>query len=494
MIIKTSNLLVCLFLCVFVAQARYIQVPADYKKIGDALANADAGDTIKVSKGVYDENITLIMGVVLLGDNPQTTIIDGGRRGPTVMGTPGAEIGYFTIRNGIEGVLCENATPYIHHNWIIDNHASGIAAFISLPSIKNNVIYGNRWSGILAWGTKSLSSKIEHNVVIKNGYSGITLKGPADVRIENNILIDNHYYGIYADPAAGQSKVQFNDIVDNYYSYNKFIKIDRTNIQTDPKFINPSLSSPNLFISTRSPLVRRGKGKTNIGLVERDVVVQENGDTDGDGLLDSDDTCPDLAEDMDDFEDEDGCPDTDNDKDGVLDVNDQCLNEQEDKDGYEDEDGCPETDNDGDGIADANDRCPNMAEIVNEFKDTDGCPDKIPSEPAQTFILDGINFKTGSAEITDDSEAGLMGVFDQLEEFPKTRFKIIGHTDNRGSKKKNKRLSKDRANSVKKWLVKMGISRRRIKSYGAGESKPIASNKTAAGREKNRRIEFVRTR
>jgi len=306
--------------------------------------------------------------------------------------------------------------------------------------------------------------------------------------------MENHFYGVYSDPAAGQSKVQFNNIIDNYYSYNKFIKIDRTNISTDPKFINPSLSSPNMFISSRSPLVRRGKGKTNIGLIERDVVVHEDGDTDGDGLLDSQDGCPELAEDIDDFEDEDGCPDTDNDKDGVLDENDQCINEREDKDGYEDDDGCPESDNDGDGINDEQDRCPNMAEIVSGFKDEDGCPDKIPTKPEKVFVLDGINFKTGSAIITDDSESALMGVFDQMEKFPETKFRITGHTDSRGSQNKNKALSKDRATSVKKWLVDMGIKRDRLKAFGAGESKPIASNKTAAGREKNRRIEFERTK
>ena len=136
------------------AAAKVINVPGDYPKIADALGNADAGDTILVRRGVYNENITLIMGVVLKGEDPVTTIIDGGRRGPTVMGTSGAEISHFTIRNGIEGVLCENAAPYIHHCYIIDNKATGIGAFISLPHVRNNVVYGNRWSGILAWGDR----------------------------------------------------------------------------------------------------------------------------------------------------------------------------------------------------------------------------------------------------------------------------------------------------------------------------------------------------
>ena len=212
------------------AVAKVINVPGDYSKIADALGNADAGDTILVRHGVYNENITLVMGVVLKGEDPLTTIIDGGRRGPTVMGTSGAEISHFTIRNGMEGILCENAAPYIHHCYVIDNRATGIAAFISLPHVRNNVVYGNRWSGILAWGAKSLDAYVEQNVVLRNGYSGLTLKGPSNIVARNNIFMENHYYGVYADPAAGQTKIEYNDIYKNYYPFNRFIKVNRTNV------------------------------------------------------------------------------------------------------------------------------------------------------------------------------------------------------------------------------------------------------------------------
>ena len=121
------------------AMAKNINVPGDYDKIADALGNADAGDTILVKRGTYNENITLIMGVVLKGEDPLTTIIDGGRRGPTVMGTSGAEMSHFTVRNGLEGILCENAAPYIHHCYVIDNHCTGIGAFISLPWLRNSM-------------------------------------------------------------------------------------------------------------------------------------------------------------------------------------------------------------------------------------------------------------------------------------------------------------------------------------------------------------------
>jgi outer membrane protein OmpA-like peptidoglycan-associated protein len=127
-------------------------------------------------------------------------------------------------------------------------------------------------------------------------------------------------------------------------------------------------------------------------------------DKDGDGILDKDDQCPEVAEDKDGFEDMDGCPDLDNDKDGILDVDDSCPDEPgiaelkgcpakdtdgdglmdhvdqcpekpEDKDGFQDEDGCPDEDNDKDGILDVADKCPMDAEDKDQFEDEDGCPD-----------------------------------------------------------------------------------------------------------------------
>jgi hypothetical protein len=98
-------------------------------------------------------------------------------------------------------------------------------------------------------------------------------------------------------------------------------------------------------------------------------------DTDGDEIFDHADQCPEIPEDLDEFEDEDGCPDDDNDQDGVQDFIDLCPNEAEDLDGWDDADGCPETDVDGDGIDDPGDRCPDEREDADGFQDADGCPD-----------------------------------------------------------------------------------------------------------------------
>jgi outer membrane protein OmpA-like peptidoglycan-associated protein len=101
----------------------------------------------------------------------------------------------------------------------------------------------------------------------------------------------------------------------------------------------------------------------------------QNRDADEDGVFDRDDGCDDAAEDMDEFDDEDGCPDPDNDEDEILDGNDECPDEAEDMDSFQDEDGCPDLDNDGDEIADEDDECPAEAEDRDEHEDDDGCPD-----------------------------------------------------------------------------------------------------------------------
>ncbi|MDP2363888.1 MAG: hypothetical protein Q8M94_08980, partial [Ignavibacteria bacterium] len=118
-----------------------------------------------------------------------------------------------------------------------------------------------------------------------------------------------------------------------------------------------------------------GKDSYLFGLVGLSFALSGNFDSDGDGIKNNVDLCPDAKEDFDGFEDEDGCPDPDNDKDGILDSQDKCPDQPEDKDGFEDWDGCPDFDNDADGILDVNDKCPDEAEDIDGFQDEDGCPD-----------------------------------------------------------------------------------------------------------------------
>jgi outer membrane protein OmpA-like peptidoglycan-associated protein len=118
-------------------------------------------------------------------------------------------------------------------------------------------------------------------------------------------------------------------------------------------------------------------------------------DQDGDGVLGARDRCPREAEDRDEFQDADGCPDPDNDADGVPDVADKAPLVPEDRDGFQDDDGMPDPDNDGDDIADAQDRCPLEKETLNAFDDADGCPDDIPDPDG-----DGLR---GSADTCPDA-------------------------------------------------------------------------------------------
>jgi outer membrane protein OmpA-like peptidoglycan-associated protein len=228
---------------------------------------------------------------------------------------------------------------------------------------------------------------------------------------------------------------------------------------------------------------------------DKDGFQDEDGcpdpDNDRDGIPDLRDRCPDVAEDKDGFQDEDGCPDPDNDADGIPDAKDKCPNEAEDKDGFQDEDGCPDLDNDNDGIPDNKDKCPNEPETRNNYQDDDGCPDEVPPEVKKfTGVIEGIFYKTGSAEILPGSYVVLDRAVKVLQEFPAVNLEISGHTDNRGTATYNRNLSQRRADAVRTYFLARGISPARLISIGYGMSRPIAGNQTAAGRARNRRTEF----
>ncbi|MCF7794206.1 MAG: OmpA family protein [Candidatus Cloacimonetes bacterium] len=287
-------------------------------------------------------------------------------------------------------------------------------------------------------------------------------------------------------------------------------------------------------------------------------------DDDGDGIGNRKDKCPNLPEDFDGFEDEDGCPDYDNDGDGLDDVvetntgtyvnrnntgtnpndsdtdndtisdydevytygsnplkqdsdNDGISDEEEvnnygtnpasadtDKDGLNDYDELfvyytdpllPDTD--GDGFVDGRDKCPLEPETYNGYKDDDGCPDEKPEmlfQKRTPVILDGVQFASGSAVLTNASKSKIQKVINTLRSYPEMHLEISGHTDNTGSRNANIKLSKARADAVKNYIISQGIPAYRLRSIGLGPDYPIASNKTREGRARNRRIEFYRTK
>ena len=202
-------------------------------------------------------------------------------------------------------------------------------------------------------------------------------------------------------------------------------------------------------------------------------------DTDGDGIADKNDACPEVAG-LASFK---GCPDTD--KDGVADKDDKCPTVA----GPKENGGCPILDADKDGVNDKEDDCPTVAGPISNK----GCPEvtvevieKLKIQARSVFFNSGKStFKTGDAATITSLDA----MREILVNYPNAKFSIEGHTDSDGSDKLNQKLSEDRANAVRNALIEKGIKAENLTAVGFGESKPIASNKTKAGKAQNRRTE-----
>jgi outer membrane protein OmpA-like peptidoglycan-associated protein len=188
----------------------------------------------------------------------------------------------------------------------------------------------------------------------------------------------------------------------------------------------------------------------------------------------------------------------DADQDGISDSEDRCPNDPEDRDGYQDDDGCPEEDpdSDHDGVPDAKDECPNTKETINGIDDDDGCPDtgdpRVIYEHGELKILDAVHFEHGSAELKADSHSLLDQVALTMKANPNVRrMRVEGHTDDTGPEDVNQRLSQQRAESVRRYLIKKGVNPDRVVAKGYGESKPLISGTSDDVRAKNRRVQFV---
>lgn len=293
-----------------------------------------------------------------------------------------------------------------------------------------------------------------------------------------------------------------------------------------------------LFGAAGFGLVRSGYGTPDWRILMGVRVVltaeQEIPDRDGDGIPDDLDECPDEPEDIDEFEDEDGCPDLDNDEDLVPDLKDGAPNDPEDRDGFEDEDGVPDPDNDGDGVPDELDKCPNVPGVPENKgcpvekppppppppppapsdpdRDGDGVPDYLdncPDEPGPVEnqgckrkrlakikvsgieLVDKVYFRTGRDVIETRSFPLLDDVADVLNNHPNISTVMVeGHTDSRGALGYNMLLSQRRAESVMRYLTRKGVAATRLRPVGFGPKRPIETNQTREGRAANRRVEF----
>jgi OmpA-OmpF porin, OOP family len=388
--------------------AAVISVPKDVAKIQAAIDKAESGDTVLVSDGLYFESITMKDEISLIGQSTHGTVISGKKREPVIRAGDKAVIKNLTIQNGSTGIICENTMPTIRNCIIKDNKGTGIHCLVALADILNNVIVANEWTGIYCESTRSIKSSIQHNVIADNGYSGILLDGNSEVLVQNNVIINNRQYGIYAEQSSRKSRIIYNNFYGNRSSNNYFAVTDRSNINENPQY--PMIGKVNDYFGTEaSNLKGKGKDGSTIGMISDTDLNQKTNDPDMDGVPGAQDLCKDIPEDLDKFQDEDGCPEFDNDQDGIFDNQDMCPDSAEDFDNFRDDDGCPDPDNDKDGVLDANDLCPNNIEVMNGYKDDDGCPDEVPvqsdkskakekTEPVKTEPAKAEPVKAGSAQ------------------------------------------------------------------------------------------------
>ena len=235
-------------------------------------------------------------------------------------------------------------------------------------------------------------------------------------------------------------------------------------------------------------------------------LIEYNGcpDTDNDGVIDSKDDCPNVAG----LESLNGCPDTDNDgiadkddacpnekgtkanngcpdadSDGVIDSKDNCPNEA----GPAENNGCPWPDTDNDGVLDKDDDCPKVAGLASN----NGCPEVSVKDIAKLEALfKTVYFETNKANFKAETISKLNEAIEIIVKYPTAKFAISGHTDSIGNNESNMKLSEERANAVKNYLVSKGVSASNLTAKGFGETQPVESNMYKKGRAANRRVEI----
>jgi outer membrane protein OmpA-like peptidoglycan-associated protein len=205
-------------------------------------------------------------------------------------------------------------------------------------------------------------------------------------------------------------------------------------------------------------------------------------DTDGDGVPDIDDLCPEVPGPPENH----GCPVfADRDGDGVSDDIDRCPDVPGPKENF----GCPWPDRDHDGVPDKDDLCPDEPGPPENH----GCPRKmtlVVVRRDRIEIKHQVHFRPNKSVILPDSFDLLRQVAQVIKDAPQINVRIEGHTDNVGKLDRNMKLSQSRADSVKEFLVRQGVDAKHVIAEGYGPTRPIASNATKAGKAANRRVEF----
>lgn len=303
-------------------------------------------------------------------------------------------------------------------------------------------------------------------VVFGGGMLGVNSKGPLGTDIDPAMHI------------GGGVKVYINRWV--------MLRVDVRDVVSHKRGVEETFESHNLEALLGLSIVLNRRNTPQVREPRPEPVAAGPSDRDADGILDPDDDCVDVPENVNGYQDQDGCPEQDRDADGYWDDQDSCPDEA-----GVDPDGCPIRDSDGDGFFDDVDQCVSEPETENGFEDQDGCPDELPDDIKRfTGSIKGITFDTNKATIRHESLPTLDAAVRLLLQYPDLRIEIAGHTDNQGKHDHNMQLSKERAESVESYMVGMGVDDSRIETVGHGPDKPVDSNDTRAGRANNRRIEF----
>jgi len=385
---------------------------------------------------------------------------------------------------------------------------------------KNITNGGNYNPGASLYFWNSLSNKIDYSFRYNAIFSNYTKK-PAggewcinefELSFHGRLLNDNHFIQPFATAGIGAGNysqswaayvpvglgVQVNLFSEGYVFLQSNYRLSTSTAKVDN----------NMFYSVgfTAPIGHAKKPAEPKPLPPPPVVKAIVYDRDGDGVPDSIDQCPDVKG----LAALHGCPDSDGD--GIADKDDKCPNEKgtakyhgcpipdTDGDGINDEEdkcptvaglaryqGCPIPDTDGDGINDEEDKCPTIAGPASNH----GCPE-VKEEIKKMVELSAKNiyFTPASDKIVSRSFKSLDEVVAILKSDKNLKLDIGGYTDNTGKADKNLQLSKDRAKAVYTYIIGKGIDAGRLSSEGYGQENPLADNKTAEGRLKNRRVEL----
>ena len=219
------------------ASAAVINVPSEAKTISQAMVTARMGDTVRVSPGVYRENIILAPGVALVSNGLFEAKLDGKGRGTVVTMSKNSSISGFEVRNGTIGIFSSDLGNEITSCRIINNWMTGIITVRHLPKIQDNIIAFNRASGIQGWDVRSTAATVNHNSIAYNGNHGIAIGGSSEFIIENNVIAFNEKFGLKILEGPEKIQVSSNNFWRNLFQPGK--PLPDNNFAFDPAFIAP---------------------------------------------------------------------------------------------------------------------------------------------------------------------------------------------------------------------------------------------------------------